>query len=241
MALPPRIAQDIVANGLDDVFVARLDSSGSVQWVRAFGGSGHDRGSRLLAAADGGLVVTGYYERTADLNPGHAEHPMTSNGWRDAFIVSLGPDGDFRWAHSLGGQRDDRADGLGLAPDGSVIVTGAFEDSVDFDPDAAPVGHVSDGSPNVFLLALDGSGNQRWSLSFGGPLEDIGEGVAIGPNGSVFVTGGFNGAVDLDPGSSSDVHTARGRHDVFVAKLQPCFEQSDAGCPWPKRDLVRNR
>ena len=43
-----------------DVYLAKIDSSGSPQWTRTYGGSGSDRAFSVDQTSDGGYVFTGY-------------------------------------------------------------------------------------------------------------------------------------------------------------------------------------
>ncbi len=68
-------------------------------------------------------------------------------------------------------------------------------------------------------------------LTYQSPGHSGVHGVAVAPNGDVFVVGGFNGLVDLDPSASVDLHTSVGGggnsghggppEDGFISRLRP--------------------
>ena len=55
--------------------------------------------------------------------------------------------------------------------------------------------------------------------SFGSTLNDAVTGVGTDSGSSVYATGYFSGAVDLDPEAGTDIHTSNGGTDVFLVKL----------------------
>jgi hypothetical protein len=79
---------------------------------------------------------------------------------------------------------------------------------------------------------LDGEGNHVWSRRFGDSQDQFAYGVAVGPSGSVGLTGEAGGAVDFGGGD-----LAGKSNDVYVAKLDnagahlwnnrdPCWAQA---------------
>jgi hypothetical protein len=75
------------------------------------------------------------------------------------------------------------------------------------------------GGGDAYAVRVLADGSYAWGYSVGGPRGDWASGVAAAPDGSVFVVGGFGGAVDFDPTSGVDEHTAVGKYNMFVTKL----------------------
>ncbi len=104
-------------SGLDDVFVAKLNSSGALQWNTFLGSAINDYGSGIVLDASGNSYITGYSYATwgSPLNP-HA-------GDADAFAAKLSSTGALTWNMFMGGSAED----LGLAValgGGNTLVTG---------------------------------------------------------------------------------------------------------------------
>jgi len=57
-----------------------------------------------------------------------------------------------------------------------------------------------------------------WACTWG---SSFGNAVAVDPSGNVFVTGEFQGIVDLDPGPGVDEHTSNGNTDAYLSKFDP--------------------
>jgi hypothetical protein len=91
-----------------------------------------------------------------------------------------------------------------------VLVTGLFNDSVDFG--GGPL--TSAGTDDIFVAKYDAAGNHEWSRAFGDTDQDWGYGVAADDAGHVFITGLFRGTVDFGGGPL----TSAGSGDIFLAK-----------------------
>ena len=72
----------------NDVFVAKYDTSGTVQWARSIGGADHDYGYGIATDINGNVYVVGEYSGTTTFAPGTT---LTSAGSNDAFVVKYSP------------------------------------------------------------------------------------------------------------------------------------------------------
>ena len=64
--------------------------------------------------------------------------------------------------------------------------------------------------------------NHQWTKTFGvSPENTISRAIALDPNGNVYTTGTFVGAVDFDPGVGVSTLTSTGIKDAFISKLDP--------------------
>jgi hypothetical protein len=91
---PGSATDDHTSNGLFDVFVTKLDSSGAFKWARTWGGSGWDRGLGIAVDKSGNIFASGSFMGTVDFDPGFGVDNRTSSGGTDIFLVKLQPNGD---------------------------------------------------------------------------------------------------------------------------------------------------
>ena len=77
-----------------NIFVSKLNSSGSLLWEKSFGGSSFDAGWSVAVDSSGNVYTTGYFEGTVDFDPGDGTTNLTSAGANDAFVLKLSPSGD---------------------------------------------------------------------------------------------------------------------------------------------------
>ena len=197
-------------------FVLKLDASGNFMWAcRAGDGAMNE----AVIAADGSVYVSGCFSGTADFDPGPGACLLTSAGNRDAFISKLDSAGNFVWARRMGGTGDDYAEDLAIASDGSVCVVGCFNGTANCDVGAGTFCLTSAGGYDIFLSRIDSAGSFVWASGLGGVGREHCPRVTAAPDGSVYVTGGFEGTVDFDPGAGVLNLTSAGGYDVFVLKL----------------------
>ena len=78
--------------------------------------------------------MTGYFDVTADFDPGTSTVNFTSAGGYDAYVVKLDATGRYVWAKQQGGTGLDRGLTVAVDAEGSVYTTGEFAGTVDFDP-----------------------------------------------------------------------------------------------------------
>lgn len=207
------------SNGLDDAFVMMLDGTGAYQWANTFGGVDSESCTEVVIDNNGDIVVTGNYMNTVDFDPGPGVFNLTAAGSVDVFIQKLDNLGNFIWTKSAGGTGFDLGSSLGVNSTNDIIVTGGFQNVVDFDPGAAVFNLTSSGSMDIFVLKLDTNGDFVWAISLGSTSYDVGSSVAISSNNKIHVTGRFAGTVDFDPGVGVQNVTGIGSQNCYALKL----------------------
>ncbi|MCG2683351.1 MAG: GEVED domain-containing protein, partial [Planctomycetales bacterium] len=209
--------------GPKDVFVLKLDYDGNFVWAKRVGGTGWSQGMSnglgIATAADGSVYTTGSFQGVADFDPGPNQSTLTCAGDSDMFVSKLDAEGNFVWAKRVGGASEEYGADVAIASNGSVYLTGGFHGVVDFDPGAGTYNLNSAGNRRLFVLKLTSAGNFVWADGFGGTGWDLAGDIALDGDGGVYVTGGFYGIADFDPGAGTYNLTSAGQKDAFVLKL----------------------
>jgi hypothetical protein len=205
--------------GGDDIFISKLDASGSLVWARQMGGTGYDEGYSISVDNLGNVYSTGEFMDTADFDPGAGIYNLTSAGSWDIYVSKLDAGGNFVWARRMGGTGDDEGWSVSVNDSGNVFTTGFFSSTVDFDPGPNTCTQTSVGGWDIFISRLDSSGNLIWTGSMGDSGNDIGTSVAVNTSGNFYTTGLFAGTVDFDPGGNVYNMTSMGAQDIFVHKM----------------------
>ena len=191
----------------------------NLEWAKSMGGSSYEYGNSIIADDFGNIYVTGFFEGTADFDPGEESFNLTSNGQWDIFIQKLDTNGNFIWAKSMGSSLDDEGTSVSVDAYGNVYLTGYFTYPVDFDPGENIYELTSNGNSDIFIQKLDADGNFIWAKSMGESSYDEGSSILIDDSGNVCLTGFFKGTVDFDPGEATLELTSNGDKDVFIQKL----------------------
>ena len=130
--------------GQADIFLVKLDSSGSHVWSTSLGATSTDIGQGVACDSDGNILLTGQFSDTVDFGGG----PVVATGFGDLFSASYDAAGAHRWSAGYGNGYTC----LGtFYSDGAALLHGGGSGSLDFGGGAL-------GSANFFLVRLEGSG-----------------------------------------------------------------------------------
>jgi hypothetical protein len=202
-----------------DVFVQKLDANGNFVWAKSAGGTADDFGYANAIDASGNVHSAGAFRNTVDFDPGGGTTILTSLGSTDIFVQKLDASGNLLWANSSGGADSDQGLAITLDGSGNIYTTGDFRATADFDPGGGSYPLTSIGDGDVFIQALDASGNFLCAVSFGGTSGDAGNSISVDGSGNVHTTGNYQNTVDFDPYAGTFPLTSSGSQELFVQKL----------------------
>ena len=179
------------------------------------GGAGRDAGGGIAVDRAGNAYVVGYTE-SADF-PTVTAFDGEHEADRDAFVVKLAPGGGtLLFATYLGGSRSDTATDVVLDSGDSIYMTGSTS-SWDF-PTYQALQDERAGPTDAFMVKMDPSGSTLiYSTYHGGTDRDYGKGIAVNPEGYIYLFGETNSS-DF-PLSSPLYDRSGGGQDLFVTKL----------------------
>lgn len=145
----------ITSNGAQDIFIVKLNTSGSLVWAKTLGGISPDRGFSITSDRMNNIYSIGHFQATVDFDPGAGVVNFTSPGGdNDIYISKLDASGNFMWAKQIGNNQDDTGWGISLDANGNVYSTGYFNSTVDFDPSPSTFTLTSGGVSDVFVHKL---------------------------------------------------------------------------------------
>ncbi|WP_300665681.1 SBBP repeat-containing protein [Fluviicola sp.] len=207
--------------GGHDIFINKLTTSGNYVWTKQFGGDSYDEGTSLFVSG-GNVYATGFFQNTADLDPGGNTQNFTSPGLNipDIFVSKIDTSGNFVWAKQIGSTGNDYGYGISVDLYGDVYLTGRFENTVDFDPNAGTYNLTAAGTFDFFVMKFTSSGNLAWAKQFGNNGMEISYGIMNDMVGNVYTTGYFDGIVDFDPGNGTfNLEFTQSESDCFISQL----------------------
>lgn len=89
--------EDVSGNhGKNDYWVAKLNSAGSIEWQKSFGGSDNEQAYSVKQTADGGYVVAGT-SFSDDGNVTDNPNSICGSGW----VIKLNANGGIQWQKAL--------------------------------------------------------------------------------------------------------------------------------------------
>lgn len=219
------------AGGLDG-FVAKLAPDGAIAACTYLGGFANDGCRRVALDATGRPCVGGFtlsenFPRLNDVQGGFDGGTGTGDGFVAQLDASLAT---LVFSSYLGGREDDDVQGLAVAPDGSVYVTGNTT-SPDF-PVADAIQPAFGGTRDAFVTKLDPAlGAIVWSTYYGRQNYDAGSAIAVDAFGDAYVAL-VAGAAGLDTLCAAQPRFAGGDQDCYVVKL------TDVASAIPARPLA---
>lgn len=210
--------------GRSDIFVAKLNPTGSKLVYSTYLGGSYDdglQGGSLAIDGVGNAYVTGY---TASRDfPTANPFQATYRGGSDVFVAKLDTTGsELVYSTYLGGSSPEGFGyfpHIGIAADsfGNACVTG-FTSSADF-PTINPLQATYSGNHDVFATKFNPSGSVIYSTYLGGSKADYGHSVAADEAGNCYITGVTTS--NNFPVANAFQEVLHGGSDAFVTKLNP--------------------
>ncbi|AKT39292.1 uncharacterized protein CMC5_034400 [Chondromyces crocatus] len=198
----------LTSAGESDVFLVKLNASGSHVWSHRFGDAAMQSVTAIAVDAQGDVVLVGRFKGTIDFGGG----PLSASGNSDIFVAKLDRHGEHVWSKRFD---DDNTTATGVrvavSPAGHVFVAGSFSGLTDLGGGVIS----SAGGTDVFVLELTADGGYRRSHHFGGSGDQNLTALALS-GGHLVLGGSFKESIDFGSGPIA----AAGEYDVFLAKLR---------------------
>ena len=99
---PGQGGYNLISTGSEDIFISKLDSTGSFIWAKSFGNISVEKGLDITLDNSGNIYAVGQFTGTVDFDPGPGVFNLNSNGDYDLFICKLTSSGNLVWAKSMG-------------------------------------------------------------------------------------------------------------------------------------------
>lgn len=170
-----------VANGTQSgtaAWIVKVAPSGDEVWNRTYGGPGFNTSANAVTGTDdGGYVFVG-----SIVPAGENESA--------AWVVGVNGTGEEVWNRTFDGPGNQTTNAVVRLTGGDLVFTGSTESS-------------GAGMADVWVVRLNGTGDEVWNRTFGSPDDDAGRAVIDTSDGGLLVAGTFterpdNTTVDTD-------------------------------------------
>lgn len=206
--------------GLYDIFVHKMDSTGNFLWVRTLGGFETDIGNSIATDAWGNVYTVGQFEDVADFDPGPNNLYSFSEGFYDIFIHKMDSIGNLIWVKTFGDASSDYGKSITIDNAGEIYITGIYTGTLNFFPSAGNSTITSVGGYDTFIIKMANPGFYLWARSLGGiNAICLSNDIEADSTGNIYITGSFNGTVDFDPGTATLNDSSAGSYDIFILKM----------------------
>ena len=155
-------------SGTGDIYLAKTNSGGELQWKKWFGEGGWEEALDLVATHDGGFAIAGLTK-------------SKGAGELDCWLLKTSRDGFRQWDKTFGGKDSDLANTLIQTDDGGFLLAGSSKSQ------RSGARH-----PDAFLVQTSPGGELQWEQYFGDDREDEFKHVQLLHDGSFVFTGNLN-------------------------------------------------
>jgi hypothetical protein len=232
---PVTVGPDLIYNGSQDAFVAKVSTSGSaLVYCGYIGGTDIDIGAGIAVDPLGSAYVTG----TADSGfnfPVKGGPDLFHNGGHDAFVAKVAASGaELVYCGFIGGAGSDFGEAIAADASGIAYVAGSTDSQSGFPLLGGP-SLIQRGLKDAFVTTVNSSGaGLIYSGYIGGSLDDEAAGISADGTGKVFVAGYTHSndfTVLVGPSLIPGGGVVGSSDDAFVARI---FENLP---PAPPADL----
>jgi len=222
----------LISAGNSDVFVAKYDHNGLLQWAKRAGGLGssignfEENGADIRVDGSGNSYVTGSFDESATFGPGEANETTLTGVYEEIFVAKYAANGALIWAKRASGNFGfDRGEGIAIDATGNSYVTGIFDGSVTFGPGEANETTLSGVALEIFVAKYGANGLLLWAKRAGRvggsspPSLDGGRSIVLDGLNNSYVTGHFENLATFGLGEARETTLTGGNEfEVFVAK-----------------------
>jgi gliding motility-associated-like protein len=206
----------IDAVGGNDAFIAKYNSSGTVQWVNRIAGTSEEYGYGVDVDRFGNIYATGFFNGncTFSTQSGSSSYlPGVTLNRSEVYIARYNNSGVLLWVRGFGGSNTDV--GYDIVPDdsGNAYVTGTYQNNISFgSASLSTAGFTVSGyivkynSAGVFQWAQNGPESNNYAYCYA---------IACDGEGGLYTTGYFNGNIKF--GSLN--LASSGKNLAFIARF----------------------
>lgn len=196
-----------------DLWVAKADASGTIEWSKLYGGTEDDKGYDITQTADNGFMVVGWTDSYDGDVTGH--HGTNSS---DMWVLKLSSSGSIDWNKCYGGTSDDEGAAIAKTQSGDYIIAGT---TYSYDGDVS--GNHGTYESDFWIIKINSTGTLLNQLCVGGAGYEEGINMIVTADDGCVVAGRT---------SSTDL-TSIGYHggsDMLVAKITSSITLDWAKC-----------
>lgn len=213
---------DTSSNGAEDVFVTKVNPSGTgIVFSTFLGGNFYDEGRGIAVDNSGNIYVTGsasnFFPTTA------LAYDTTFNGGSDVFVTKLNPTGStLLYSTYIGASSIDSASDIAIDAAGNAYIVVRTSDTVvDYPTTPGAFDTTFNGIDDVAVTKLSPDGSTLvYSTFLGGSGIDSGTAIAVNAAGEAYVAGATtDDVIDMQTTAGAYDTTHNGVTDYFVTRF----------------------
>jgi hypothetical protein len=198
-------------HGKEDIWIFKLDSKGSLQWQKTYGGSQYDEPKCIKSTKDGGFILIGNtHSNDGDIVGYHG-------GFSDIWVIKLDSVGNLQWQKTYGGTSLDKGESIEQTKDGGyILVSSTLSNDGDIDGYHGGKGH------DYWIAKIDMIGDIQWKKTLGGTCDDEAKSIICTIDSGYIIAG-------TTCSNDGDITFNNGLNDFWIVKLN-----SEGDLQWQK-------
>ncbi|MDF2437485.1 MAG: hypothetical protein K0Q95_1861 [Bacteroidota bacterium] len=202
----------LVNAGAEDVFIAKFNAAGVIQYEYRLGNTGSDQGFGIATDGSGAVYITGSYNNSISLGSAM----VSSAGGNDVFVLKLSLAGTVQWMKTAGGPSGDNPGGITVDRAGNAIVTGGYY-STAMTFGTTVINNVAASNYQIFTAKYSSAGNVLWAQSCGSTTTDVTYNVTTDTASNVYICGYISASFNF----GGTALNSTGTTDIFLGKYSP--------------------
>lgn len=189
-------------HGGNDIYVVKLNATGTIIWDKCIGGSDKDFGIDGYQSSDSSFIIGGYsLSDDGDF--------LVNRGGHDCWIVKIDLNGNIIWKKSFGGSKIDYLLSLTETYDKGFVFTGwSYSEDIK--------GCKNNGDLDAYIVKADKSGDLMWQMFLGGGAKDEATSIRQTKDGG-FIIAGWSDSSRTRIGSDGYYISSK---DYWIVKLK---------------------
>ncbi len=206
---------------MQDIYLAKYDSSGALIWVRQYSGSAFGNSLSIKNDTQSNIYLTGTYYGTRIFG----NDTLTASGVYDMFLIKINSFGNVMWAKTFGGNTKPNPYDITLDGNLNIYTIGHFGDAFNgaitqfivFGNDTLST--LQSKASDLFFVKFNNQGDVLFAKKMGGDYQnDRGLGIDFDGQNHLYLTGGFEGQALFGSNSVSASPPTQNNYSLFLAK-----------------------
>lgn len=202
----------LTSNGETDWMIAKYSPTGTLVWMKNYGGTSSDNIRNIAIDPQGNVVATGLV--SPGVNLGGGTLPVTGS-YSIGVAKYKGSDGTHMWSKTLNASVGAEGSAIAVDSTGKIYVTGYFRGTMTWGNKTIQVPFSSD--LDVFIGVLTDTGTPVTATNFTNTGNERGYAISVDSAGNIVIGGYFSNSVNFGGGEFSSPNAMT---DVFLASFK---------------------